>query len=160
LGSLDDPAGPADLQRLGRRPTKDRGQQRHRRPQPRRQALLLATGEVVGITAGVVVALAAEMVVAAGVAVAAGIEGAGAGVGGIEGAGAGVGGSAGPGGRAGLAGVVGVVGGVAGDQDPGQGAVTGQPPTRLRIQRPGQPASPPTAPAWPRRLASSTVTVS
>ena len=33
--------------------------------------------------------------------------------------------------------VVVVVGGVAGDQDPGDGPVTGQPPTRLGVQGPG-----------------------
>jgi len=29
-----------------------------------------------------------------------------------------------------------VAGGVAGDQDPGQGTITGQPPARRRVQRP------------------------
>jgi len=38
LGDLDDPAGPAHLQRLGGRTPEDRGQQGHRRPQPGRQA--------------------------------------------------------------------------------------------------------------------------
>jgi hypothetical protein len=36
LGGLDDAAGPADLQRLGRRTPKDRGQQGHRYSQPPR----------------------------------------------------------------------------------------------------------------------------
>jgi hypothetical protein len=59
------------------------------------------------------------------------------------------------------AGVVAGVGPVAGDQDPGDGAVAGQPPAGLRVQRggPTPPASPP-RPGWPRRLSRSTVTVS
>jgi len=85
LGGPNDPAGPTDLQRLGRRTPKDRGQQRHRRPQPVRQAL-------------VAVAVAA------------------------------------------------VAGGLAGDQDPGQGAVTSQPATPLRRQRPRPANLPPEAP--------------
>ena len=44
------------------------------------------------------------------------------------------------------AGVVAGVGPVAGDQDPGDGAVTGQPPARLGVQRPAPPVSPPSPP--------------
>ena len=52
LGGLDDPAGAADLQRLGRGAAEDRGQQRHRRPQPGRQPLIAAGGVVVGAMVG------------------------------------------------------------------------------------------------------------
>ena len=100
LGGGDDPAGAADLQRLGRGAAKGRGEPGRRHPQPGRQAVI-----------------------------AAGVRG-------------GLGWS------------------VAGDQDPGDRPVTGQPPTRLRVQRPAPPVSPPSPPGWPRRLSRSTVTSS
>src|SRR5215211_7412641 len=101
LGGLDDSGGPADVQGLGRGATQDRGEQGGGGPQPGGQ-VLVAAGAVhaVGIVvAGMVVVV---LVVAAGVAVAVVVV-----AGGV------------------LVGVV--VGGVAGDQDPGDGAVTGQP---------------------------------
>ena len=111
LGGLDDPAGPADLQRLGGRTPQDRGQQRHRRPQPGRQA----PGAVGAVGAAV---------------------------------------------WSGPVGVVVVVGGVAGDQHPGQRAITGQPPDASGSSGPAQPTSPPRGPWRPTRLSRSTVTVS
>ena len=104
LGGVHDPAGPADLQRLGRGTPKGRGQQRHRRSQPLRQAFA-AVGAVVAVVVGVAMAV-----------------------------------------------------GTAGDQDPGHRPITGQPPARLRVQRPTPPTSPPTAWWRPRRLSRSTVT--
>ncbi len=59
-----------------------------------------------------------------------------------------------------VASVDGWCGPVAGDQDPGDGAVAGQPPAGLGVQRPG-PAGLPAQPiGWPRRLSRSTVTSS
>jgi hypothetical protein len=42
LGGLDNPGGPTHLQRLGRRPTENRGQQGHGGPQPGRQGMVPA----------------------------------------------------------------------------------------------------------------------
>ena len=50
--------------------------------------------------------------------------------------------------------------GVAGDQHPGQGAITGQPPVGLRSSGPAPPTSRPRGPGRPTRLSRSTVTVS
>ena len=55
---------------------------------------------------------------------------------------------------------VAVAAGLAGDQDPGHRPVTSQPPTRLRIQRPRPPTSPPRLPGRPSKLSRSTVTIS
>jgi hypothetical protein len=116
LGGLDDPGGPADVQGLARGATQDRGEQGGGGPQPGGQVLVAAG---LAVVAGMV--LVAGMVAAAGVAVAVVVVAGGAlvavtvvvvVVGGV------------------LVGVV--VGGVAGDQDPGDGAVTSQPPTGLR----------------------------
>src|SRR4029453_12460701 len=109
-----DSGGAADLQGLGRGPTQDRGQQGRGGPQPGCQ-VLVAAGAVhaIGIVvAGMVVAvLVAVLVAAAGVAVAVVVV-----AGGVL--------------------VVVVAGGLAGDQDPGDRAVTGQPLAGLRWQRP------------------------
>ena len=122
MGGLDHSGGPADVQGLGRGATQDRGEQGGGGPQPGGQ-VLVAAGAVhaVGIVvAGMVVVV---LVVAAGVAVAVVVV-----AGGV------------------LVAVTVVVvvvvvgevlvgvmaGGLAGDQDPGDRAVTGQPPTGLR----------------------------
>jgi hypothetical protein len=49
LSRVDDPGGPADLQRLARGSTQDRGQQGHGRPQPRlNRARAPGSGSVIG----------------------------------------------------------------------------------------------------------------
>jgi hypothetical protein len=109
LAGGDDPGGAAQVQGLAGDATQGRGEQGHGRPQLGSQPLVaLAVG--VALSVGVVVVV---VVVAVGVGalVAAGIVAVVA------------------------AGLVGA-GGVAADQDPGHGPVTGQPPTRLRTQRP------------------------
>jgi hypothetical protein len=69
LGGGHHPAGPADLQRLGRGTPKRRGEQPRRRPQLVRQAPSLATAAVVVAVARVVVVVAAEFLVVTAVVV-------------------------------------------------------------------------------------------
>src|SRR5215211_2965452 len=124
LGGLDDSGGPADVQGLGRGAIQDRGEQGGGGPQPGGQ-VLVAAGAVpaVGIVAaGMVVVV---LVVAAGVAMAVVVVAGGVLVAvtvvvvvAVV--------------AAGVVVVAVVVGGLAGDQDPGDGAVTGQPLTGLR----------------------------
>jgi hypothetical protein len=97
LGGLDDPGGPADLQRLGRGPTQGRGQQGRGGSEPPFQPL-----DAVGIVSHRWRTSAGPRVAMAGMAKL-------------------------------------VVAGLAGHDHSGQGPVTGQPSTRLRVQRPGPP---------------------
>jgi hypothetical protein len=134
LGGLDHPGAAAEVQGLAGGPTQDGGQQGDGGSQLGFQGwvaagavhpgwMVLATGIVlaVGIAIAVlavgiaiaVLAVVAGMVVAAGIVLTAGIA------------------------VALLAVVAVMTGGLAGDQDPGQRPVTGQPPTRLRAEGAG-----------------------
>jgi hypothetical protein len=68
LSGLDDPGGPPDLQRLGRSPTQDRGQQGRRRLEPGRQltgpARVMGRGRRLG--AGVVAGVGVVVMMARG----------------------------------------------------------------------------------------------
>jgi len=130
LGGLDDPAGPADLQRLGGCATQDRRQQRHRRPQPHPQPL---PARISGHRSFIPARVPGQrsLIPARGLSHRSLVAARGLGRRSFVGAGAVVG--------------VAVAAGVAGDEDPGQRPVTSQPPTRLRIQRPHPATLPPEA---------------
>ena len=122
LGALDDPGGPPDLQRLSRRTPQDRRQQRHRHPQPhpqlRHPARISSHRSFVLVWALDHGSFMPARVLDHRLLIPVRFPGRGwvdVGV-------------------AMVARVLLVVG-VPGDQHPGQRPITGQPPTRLRIQR-------------------------